>query len=171
MSLFATRPIMRDEEITVEYTKLANSRQTRRGRLFEMYHFHCECETCNLPSDKVAASDAARLELERGSETGYCDPLEWCKNLSLPDAYLVDKHKRCIALYEQEGIIDYDYVLHVAELATVYGMLADQKNFELWALKAQKGLEMMGMPSGIAVADPKKNFRAWGWRLAEKARG
>lgn len=150
MTLFAIRPILHGEEITVEYTKLAESRQTRRERLLDMYYFRCECESCNIPDSDVATSDANRLELGKWSQTKFRSPREWCKNLSLPDSYLVDGYTRCISLHETEGIINMEYAMHVAELAIVYGMLADAKNFRLWGLKAQNIL--------------------WGRRMMEKAR-
>jgi hypothetical protein len=173
MTLFATRPITDGEEITIEYTKLTESRETRRGRLFDMYHFHCECEYCNVSKDKAAASDAARQELREWPETSFRSPIEWCKNMSLPDDYLVEGHTRCITLHEQEGIIDMDYAMHIGELAFVYGMLAD-KNFGPCGRKALEVLGMMGasekLPWKSWLENPKQNFGPWGMRIAQKAR-
>jgi hypothetical protein len=167
---------MNGEEITIEYTKLDESRQVRRGRLLDMYLFHCGCEYCNLPNEKAAASDAARLELSQWQEKSFRSPLEWYKNTSLPDSYLVDGHIRCITLHEQESIIDMGYAIHVAELAVVYGMLADAANFRLWGRKAQKMLGIMRASENVTgpweqwLTDPKRNFGLWGRRIAEKAR-
>jgi hypothetical protein len=165
---------MRGEEITTEYTKLTEPRQTRRDRLRDMYYFHCECDSCNLPDHKAAASDAARLELGQWSQTEFCKPSEWCKNLTLPDTYLVDRLERCIALYEQEGLIDMEYAIHMTELTIVYGMLADAENFKLWGEKANKALKLMRAPSHIVVAFEKclnpVHFATWGRRNMEKAR-
>lgn len=175
MALFATRPILHGEEITIEYTKLTESRQTRRGRLSDMYNFYCGCDSCNISDSDAAMSDANRLELEKRSQTKLCSPLQWCKNLSLPDSYLVDGHTRCISLHEKEGIINMEYAMHITELAIVYGMLADAKNFKLWGLKAQSMLEIMTTSSGSAgpwkqwLANPKVNFQMWNLRMMEKA--
>jgi hypothetical protein len=160
------------EEITTEYTKLTEPRQTRRGRLLDMYRFHCECEACNLPDNKAAVSDAARLELGQWSQTAFRKPVEWCKNLSLPDNYLIDKHLRNIALYEQEGIVNIDYTLHMVELAIVYAFLADAKNTRLWGGKAREALKIIRAPSNVVMQFEKcmaPNFNLWGWRITEKA--
>ena len=174
MSLHATRPIADGEEITIEYTKLTESRKTRRSRLFDMYHFHCECEHCKLPNDLTIASDAARMELDQWTEKRFRKPVEWYKNLTLPDRYLVDGHKRCIALYEQEGIMGLEYATHIGELAIVYGMLADEENFKLWGGKAMEAFETKKASDTVSwaqwVADPRRNFQLWGMRLKEKAR-
>ena len=165
---------MHGEEITIGYTKLAESQETRRGRLFDMYQFHCECKFCSLPDDEAASSDAARLELGEGSEKSFRNPIEWYKNLGLPDEYLVDYHRRRIALHEQEGLIDIEYATHIGELAIVYGMLADADNFRLWGVKAQEAMQMMRAkvmaPWGRWLAHPQRNFGLWGKRISEKAR-
>jgi hypothetical protein len=174
MTLFATRKIMIGEEITIEYTKLAESRQTRRSRLLGMYHFHCECEYCKLPEKAASASDAARLELAQWPEKMFRTPVDWCKNVSLPDGYLIDGHTRCIALHEQESLINMEYALHVGELAIVYGMLADAKNFRKLGRKALDVLQIMKepmiMPWEKWLASPQKNFQLWGMRHAQKGR-
>lgn len=176
MTLFASRPIMEGEEITIEYTKLTESRQTRRSRLFDMYHFHCDCECCNISPEEVVVSDAARMELAKWSQRAFRSPVEWCKNLALQDGYLVDGHKRCMALHEQERLIDKEYAMHAVELAIVYGMLADAKNFKLWGEKGLEALKTMRAPEAVALqqwlAGPQRNFKLWGMRnnLKEKAR-
>jgi hypothetical protein len=88
-------------------------------------------ESCNIPPKQVAAGDAARIELAKWSEKAFHTPVQWCQNLALPDGYLVEGHKRCIALHEQEHLIDFEYVMHAAELTIVYGMLADVESFKL----------------------------------------
>jgi hypothetical protein len=172
MCLSATRPIAKGEEITLRYINLRDPRTIRRGRLLDMYYFHCECEYCNLPSEAVAVSDAARLELKRWPKS-YCISHEWCPNLSLPDNYLVDGHKRCIELHEREGIIDTIYAGHIEELAVVYAMLGDEQNFRLWAQKAVEQSKIRQMPENTMfwkewLSYPQQN--SWGWRIVEKSR-
>jgi hypothetical protein len=139
-----------------------------------MYYFHCECEYCNLPTtEAVAASDAARLELERWPRESYCMPHEWCTNLSLSDNYLVDGHKRCIELHEKEGITDNTYVRHIEELAIVYATLGDEQNFRLWAQKTVEQSEIWHRPEKVTLwrewlLHPKIDF--WGLRIKEKSR-
>ncbi|KIM81175.1 hypothetical protein PILCRDRAFT_503834 [Piloderma croceum F 1598] len=162
-TLHATCNIKEGDEITIEYTKLTESRQTRRGRLFDMYLFHCECEYCNLPDDEARASDEARSELTKWSERSFS---ERCQNLSLHDGKLVNGFTRCIQLHEQESIFDMSFALHVSELALVYGMLADAKNFELWGRKAVESLRIMralDVPLWEEwLANPQQNFKNWG---------
>lgn len=178
MTLFATQPIREGQEITISYTILTESREIRRGRLFDMYHFRCECECCNVPLKEVAASDAARLELASWSKKAFRTPVGWCKNLALPDEYLVEGYKRCIALREQERLIDFDYAMHIVELAVVYGMLADAENFKLWRRKALAAVQTVkDSESTMAVsvqewfAGPQRNFKLWGMRIKEKLKG
>ena len=174
LSLFALRPIAKDEEITIEYVDLKEERATRRARLLDMYYFHCECEYCNQNSDAVAASDAARLELKMWSQKSYRKPHEWSANLSLPDNYLVDGHKRCIELNEKEGIIDGDYAMHMAELTMVYGMLGDVTNFRLWGQRTVEIYEILKAPTSVPemwkgwLVDPQARFKFWGSRIAQR---
>src|ERR1700679_2305699 len=107
---------MHGEEITIGYTKLTESRQTRRGRLFDMYQFHCECKFCSLPDDEAASRDGARLALGGGSEKNFRNPIERYNLLGLPDEYLVDYKRRRMTLREQEGLIEIEYATRIGEL-------------------------------------------------------
>ena len=173
MSLFATRPVINGDEITITYTKLTDTRKMRRSRRLEMYRFTCECEYCTLPiNESAAASDAARLELD-GFWIRHRSLHEWCENLSLDDKYLVDGHKRCISLHEQEGITSVDYVVHIEGLAGVCGMLGDKK-FRFWGLRAIEEIERMKIrnptPWKEWLADPQSNFKYWNRRKFRKNR-
>ena len=162
-TLWAMRNIKEGDEITIEYTRLTEPRQTRRGRLFDMYRFHCECEYCNLPDNEARASDEARLELTKWSGRSFS---ERCKSLSQHDGKLVKGFTRCIELHEQEGIFDMSFALHVSELALLYGMLADAINFGLWGRKAVEALKIMkaaDLPFWEAcLANPQQNLGSWG---------
>jgi hypothetical protein len=128
-----------------------------------MYLFHCKCEYCNLPDNEARASDEARSELKKWSERSFS---ERCKSLSPHDGKLVNGFTRCIELHEQEGIFDMSFALHVSELALLYGMLADAKNFGLWGRKAVEALTIMKAADipfwEECLANPQQNFRSWG---------
>jgi hypothetical protein len=140
-----------------------------------MYCFICEFEYCTLPSNESAASDADRLALD-GFWIRNRGPHEWCENLSLDDNYLVDGHKCCISLHEQEGIISVDYVVHIEGLVGVYGpMLGGEKNFGFWGLGAMGQSERMKIrnppPRREWLTDPQSNFEYWNWRKIADIRG
>lgn len=175
MLLYATRPIKKDEEITIQYTNLLDSRDMRREILLDQYKFHCECEYCNLPDHhSIAASDAARLELARWSANKYCRPQAWCRNLELDDHYLVEALSRIIALHEQEQVIDSEYVSRVGDLAIAYGMLADEANFMLWGRRMHDILQITKAAPNVCalwerwLVEPLKSLSVWNLRNYQK---
>lgn len=176
MSLYATRPIQLDEEISIQYTNLVESREKRRKRLLEMYLFHCECDYCNLPSaEAIAASDAARLEIAKWPTTQFRSPQAWCANLALDDNYLVERLKRIIQLHEQEHIVDMEFASRVGDLSMVYGMLSDETNFVLWGQKTLGVFRMMKAVPDLEslwerlLIEPQRQFPPWGLRAKKKS--
>ena len=174
MLLYATRPIKKDEEITIQYTNLLDSREIRRKLLHNLYQFDCECEYCNLPDHY--SSDVARLELARWSANKYCRPHAWCRNLELEDDYLVEALRRIIGLHEQEQVIDGEYVTRVGDLAIAYGMLADEVNVIFWGRKMQ---DMLRITKGAAnlcalwerwLIEPRKSLSVWNLREFHKGK-
>ena len=175
MLLYATRPIKKDEEITIQYTNLLHSRETRRKILLDLYKFHCECEYCNLPDHySITASDAARLELARWTANKYCRPQAWCRNLELDDRYLVEALSRIIALHEQEQVIDSEYVSRIGDLAIAYGMLGNEVKFMFWGRKMQDILQITKAAPNICalwdrwLMEPQKT-PIWNLRNYQKA--
>lgn len=169
---------MKDEEITIQYTNLLDSREVRREILGDLYKFHCECEYCSLPGHhSIATSDAARLELARWPANKYCRPQAWCRNLESDDHYLVEALSRIVALHEQEQVIDAEYVSRVGDLAIAYGMLADEVSFMWWGRKMQDILQITKAAPNLCalwerwLIEPRKSLSVWNLRDIQKASG
>jgi hypothetical protein len=175
LSLFAVRPILAGDEITIEYTRLGDTRKARREKLLDMYSFHCNCEYCDLPDrEAVAASDAARLEIEDWSEKAHTKLMEWRSNLFLCDDDLINDYKLAIRNHEKEGIINFHYADHIAGLAFVYGVMGDETSFKEWGQRAKKCWETLQFLDRADswkrwLTNPQANFKFWGSRQAGRA--
>lgn len=150
MSLFAIRPIQAGEEITLQFTQPADTREVRRGRLMDMYCFRCECEYCSLPDKAVPTSDAARLEIKEMWADGNPNTTKW-RGGKLSDRAIVRLNQRAIELHEQEGILGLQHAAHMDALAFAYFKLGDIENFRIFGGKAKECWQVMQCAGKVGV--------------------
>lgn len=161
---------MNGEELTIDYINITDSRDVRRASLRDMYHFHCECNQCDVPNaEAVENSDAARATISQfGKNGGLPLPGTWAMDLSLPDGYLTDAYEACILLHEQEHIIDASYLERLEHLAICYAMLGEEYSFQIWADRVLQVMEIRGADNKDLwkrwVIEPRVNCELWNWR-------
>ncbi|KAG6816061.1 hypothetical protein H0H87_008893 [Tephrocybe sp. NHM501043] len=167
--LFTVRPIVKGEEITIQYIPSTYPRHERHASLQDQYGFTCCCSYCALPSqDAILHSDTTRVALGQFWKT--LPPFEeWCLDQTLPDDRLVKLHLDALRMMKQEGLQVLDSERHVDAIAMCYGALADPDMFRAWTERVRDAKAMADPAQAQALVFAKwlsnpTSFPAWGWR-------
>ncbi|KAG6908572.1 hypothetical protein DXG01_004130 [Tephrocybe rancida] len=165
--LSAVRPIIKGDEITVQYTPCTRPRHDRHAALQDQYGFTCRCSYCDLPSkDAVLHSDNTRIALSEFWST--LPPFEeWCIDHTLPDDMLVKMHLDALRMIKQEGLQVLDGERHVDAIAMCYGALADTEMFRAWTERVRDAKANTDPAQELVFAKWLSNptsFPAWGWK-------
>lgn len=175
-SLTALRPIKLGEEITLSYTGGTVPRETRRTRLMDAYYFMCKCEYCDRSDAEVAASDKARLEIQKRRPDLVSGKLaRLCASSTLPVSHWIEYHRAAMVQHEQEGLWDSMHAAHINWMAVLYAQLGDEKMFVSMGRKAVERLEVLHDYEQAAqmrawIAKPMEH-QLWGTRRAGRTRG
>jgi hypothetical protein len=139
-SVHAVRPIAAGEEVTVSYTHLLTSRDTRRARLRDSHLFECNCAFCCLPhACDIASSDQRRAELLKSEDDGLSNGFDvWLGSRKLSLKTFMESHIALLQLAEREGLESYGNVAyHTDAIMRASGALGDRDLFRTWAVKAK----------------------------------
>ncbi|KAG5722014.1 SET domain-containing protein 5 [Termitomyces sp. T112] len=171
-SLYALRPIAPGEEITIIYTDVTQSRDTRRARLSSHYGFTCLCSFCTLPSPLLEESDATRAALRdwrhtRPTFTG------WATDLCRSDDFVLQSHMDALTLIEKENLQGMASVF-VRDVCSCWAMLGEEDEFKKWAERLLELCEIRDITMAREVrgwlVDPKSKVPKWGWRKKQRTR-
>ncbi|KAG6852327.1 hypothetical protein C0991_000826 [Blastosporella zonata] len=165
--LSAVRPILKGDEITIQYISATSPQHERHAVLQDQYGFLCHCSYCDLPSKAaVLHSDNTRILLSQ-----FWNNLpsfeEWCVDQTLPDDVLVKLHLDALRMIKQEGLQVLDGERHVDAIAMCYGALADADMFRAWTERVRDAKVKADPAQALVFAKWLSNpitFPAWGWR-------
>lgn len=121
--IWAGRDIAADEEISVTYVPLAETREGRQARL-EQYGFRCGCETC-----AAGGGDEARVEIQ-----GLMRALDAPGADDERPGDMVSKAERLVRLVQEEELVDYyGKAYRLATIASI--RRGDMSRAKKWATK------------------------------------
>ncbi|KAG6828846.1 hypothetical protein H0H92_006605 [Tricholoma furcatifolium] len=169
-SLYALRPISPGEEITIIYTDVTQSRDTRRAHLLSHYRFTCLCSSCALPLHLVQESDARRAALRdwrhtRPTFTG------WATDLCRTDDFVLNSHMEALELIEKEGLQGMESSF-VRDVCMCWAMLGNEEEFRHWAQRLVALTEVRDTAMAQEVRgwleDPPVTVPKWGWRKKQR---
>ncbi|KAG6910419.1 hypothetical protein DXG01_010774 [Tephrocybe rancida] len=130
-SLYALRPIVPGEEITMIYTDVTQPRHTRRAHLLSHYGFTCQCPFCALHSPLSEESDATRAALRDWRHT-HPTFTGWATDICKADDFVLKSHMEALTLIEKEGLQGMESVF-VRDVCLSWAMLGDEAEFRKWA--------------------------------------
>ncbi|KAI8627336.1 hypothetical protein F5Y19DRAFT_477549 [Xylariaceae sp. FL1651] len=161
----AVRPILPGEEITISYMDLIQTREERRQRIQNTWHFDCSCSLCTQDAEQIAASDARIRQV--------IEIREQLRDYSSASQATAQMAELMVSLYEQERMWAMLYEAYtyaaiewngVGEpwLATKYARLAIQYGLACGGPKDSDVIHMKEL-----AKDP---WSHWSWMLRTKKR-
>nr|GAT56225.1 predicted protein [Mycena chlorophos] len=134
--IYAVRNIRNGQELTSSYSDLLAPACERRVFLRNRYGFVCRCSACLEPR----ASDVRRAQLDDEEEDFDLRlVIQWCKDASLPENWLIKKCLKHLELIEAEDLQVLDtYWELLATLARAYLCLGDVETAREWAGRARR---------------------------------
>ncbi|KAF2249114.1 SET domain-containing protein [Trematosphaeria pertusa] len=174
--IYASRPILRGEEISVSYIPLLLPRAERQQRLHR-YGFTCSCSACDQQPRSVALSDTRRTDIHHAFQA-----FQPHLSLSLPrkTASSLRKARKNAAsslqlaeLVEQEGLADY-YAKAYRIVAISHARVEDWERATMWANKGfeRKVMEDAGSAGTMEMFELTRRFvESWEEQLKNATRG
>ncbi|KAF7295986.1 Aldehyde dehydrogenase [Mycena kentingensis (nom. inval.)] len=129
-TLYATRDIPKDEELTFQFVDVTVSR-LERNKALRPYGFQCDCAACKNP-----ASNRRRTSLGKMiPRISICD---WALDDTLSDDWFLEKSRAVIEMLETEGMeyVEY-YYISVSAMMQLYICLGDAERTSEWAKRVQ----------------------------------
>eukprot|EP00607_Mallomonas_marina_P001165 CAMPEP_0182430106 /NCGR_PEP_ID=MMETSP1167-20130531/36929_1 /TAXON_ID=2988 /ORGANISM="Mallomonas Sp, Strain CCMP3275" /LENGTH=290 /DNA_ID=CAMNT_0024614775 /DNA_START=144 /DNA_END=1013 /DNA_ORIENTATION=- len=125
--VYASRNIMKEEEMNDCYIDLRYSREERRNMLRDLYRFDCHCIACNAATEDIQADDARRTRARRLEDsivqTAGEDP-DLALSAALDLVHLLEK-TQCRGWSERYIAGAHLSVYQIAEALDMTGMMKD----------------------------------------------
>jgi hypothetical protein len=135
----AIHPIRANDEITISYISVVQSRRERQHELLTKYAFKCACPTCILPAKESARSDIRRALLASQLTNDFDDSeLEaWVLDPTAPDDQVIAHSEKLLGIMEEEGCSDCGiWQVHMPRLIKAYCALSNRNSAQKWAERA-----------------------------------
>ncbi|KAG9186810.1 hypothetical protein G6011_09918 [Alternaria panax] len=123
-----TRPIARDEEITISYTRPLEETAERQRHMQQGFHFVCSCARCTDQGSDAVLRRIESLEAELN---------DW----SLTSLGSTAMAEELLVLYREEGLEGFMDMAY-GFVALAYSAVGDRKKALEYANKAQEAVEM-----------------------------
>ncbi|KAI0171518.1 hypothetical protein BJ166DRAFT_518980 [Pestalotiopsis sp. NC0098] len=147
-NVFAVRPILAGEEITITYVELLLPRDQRLERLEETWHFPCACTACTQVDRIVEASDAriAQILALQGQFADYTGASHATPEMAEALVSLYEQERLWSRLYEAYtfAAVEFNAAGRVWE-AVKYARLAVQHGFVAAGPKNEDGYELAAL--------------------------
>jgi hypothetical protein len=98
--VISRRPIKEGEELLVSYVDTSLTRQQRRGLLYRLYHFWCECPGCLFEGDDADTCTECRKESEEEKgfpSCGRCRKAWYCSKMCQKTAWRKGHKEICVS--------------------------------------------------------------------------
>jgi hypothetical protein len=138
------RKVVKGQELVASYVPVWEDSKTRQIKLKSNFGFHCQCQACSLPKEKVEWNDRARLFVKDALELVRSEGEATIADVTLKRHGVVCQ---AIRLMKEEGIVDPETLELANDAVTMSIFYGYRQTAEIWiseVLEVLKGCGMVG---------------------------